>query len=366
MSSVAEWISKRKEKSLTVKREIERVNPNQWNACLSSKDGRSRFSSKGIKIGTGTFGNVFRAQLGNEWVVIKESYAPKDDDKTRTYSEEYKILSMIDGLLKSNVSLNFPYVYHTTTCTGCVNFSKNVGLCFLTFMEMADFTLDKLETNLSEAQLKSITYQLLLGLHAIHSTYGIYHRNVSKSSVLIKRVDPGGMFSFRVGTKTILVDNVGLVPLLSEFGNADALNPIFSSRGWYGSRNAKVASERKLTPIICEGPDVQIVRWNNGTIGTKNTYTSTSELKSNIPVNLTDTETYPPFEFFYDIQRVIGMFVEDEPRSRFKDRLKREFVQEFPFDELDTVKYIRADVMLANLYEPPTDEKEIVAEFLSI
>lgn len=321
-----------------VKRIIAEIDESQWDMCMSRKHSIFRSKLSHVKaIGRGSFGEIYSVKYPNATFVIKEAYlSPKEkqlmlkgvgrNDKAgqinkQSYPEEYRLLMLTQTLLKSIP--NFLYIYDLAVCEGCTLQNKQPGTCYLTFMEFADGNLYSLfKKGLTDKVKLNILYQLLIAVDAIHSNYGIYHQDIKLENILFKRYQCGGYFEYNIRGDTFHIENLGILVLLSDFGVAISLLPMYSGPiPFYGTRNAMVKNS-KLIPIKCkyglivdsDGPHLissQIMLWDNGSsIGTNNQfYENYSNLQSDIPIDLNDPILFPPFEFFNDIQDTIRMFI---------------------------------------------------------
>jgi len=319
-----------------VKEAVSAIDVTQWNMCVTGKHSEFRSKLSHVKfIGKGTFGEVYAVKLGQLEFVVKEAYLTIGEKRrmmrvggrknksgeTQSYPEEYRIATLVQKLLGSTP--NFLYVYDLSVCEGCQLTGKQLGTCYVTFMEVADGDLYGLfrhnEMSSCDAQA-SVLYQILIAVNAIHSTYGIYHRDIKLENILYKRISPGGFISYHVNGYSIRVKNTGVLALLADFGVAKVLCPAYSGASKrFGVRNAKVVGDT-LEPIVCEFTvrENQLeratqIKWKepNGTVvmGTYNNFYDNLNLGPSIHVDLNDPRRFPPFEFFHDIQDVIRMFI---------------------------------------------------------
>ena len=421
------WFSKRLDKGFRINTSLRAINADQWDMCMTgdnAKEFRKNFLNV-AEIGKGSFGQVYRATIktGNtsEELVIKEAYLKPDEKRVlkmgtkqnqkwdeiekNSYPRENRILELVNQLLLRRRCPNFVYVYNMAMCDGCKVqrlFDKRkatLGSCYVTFMESARTDLHRSKLTNFDAQ-QSVLYQLLIAVHAIHRYYGIWHRDIKTSNVLVDTIKPGGYFEYVIGNKTYYVKNAGVVAYIADFGVADVLSPLYSFTHCYGRRNAEVVKSSKeiegsylyWKPIALprneQRPwrDADSTRPDPFTLpkivaqGTVN-YITGPEVRNIGPIDLNDTQRFPPFEFADDIQDVIRMFVggrqaQQEGRHsqmnnlspELADLIKRKKAYIAQRDDLyriyGTVKYVRADEMLEQLYLKPKSVDRVVDRFV--
>jgi serine/threonine protein kinase len=390
----------------------------QWNMCMTGDKApkfRDNFITM-VEIGKGSFGQVYRAIIktveGNEGLVIKEAYLKAEEKRVlkkvtkqnqrweevekNSYPRENKILDLVNQLLLSRRCPNFVYIYNMAMCDGCRverlhSRGKPLGSCYVTFMEAARTDLYRSRLTNFEAQL-SVLYQLLIAVHAIHRYYAIWHRDIKTSNVFVDNtVKPGGYFEYVIGDKTYYVKNTGVVAYLADFGVAEVLNPLHSFTNFFGTRNAEVMrsfQEVAGSYLYCKPISLKNNHyrdWRDTTTGSivKGTYNPITdhEIFSSIPIDLNNSQKFPPVEFFDDIQDVIRMFVggkqaqqggyhtrmqllSAELEELIKDKQAYADGRSSIYQIHGTVKYLLADEMLDQLYIKPKSVDKVVDRFV--
>lgn len=389
-----------------VKQELAKVDVAEWNICMSGEHSEFRDKLHDVnKIGKGSFGEVYSVNLGKINFTVKEAYLESKEKMLlkegvgrkvkigeipkHSYPDEYKILSLVQNLLP--VVPNFIYIYGVSVCDGCRIANEGIGTCYLTFMETAASDLTALDrAGMSPATQRSILYQLLIAVEAIHSTYGIYHRDIKLANVLFKPVPAGGYVKYDIRGETFYVENTGILALLSDFGVADVLLPAYSINKRYGHRHAMVIKDKdgnkRFKPITCKysvGGTIHEpvlipanrVKWTNSNgnniYGTSNNFFGELNIQPNTPVNLNDPIKFPPFEFFYDIQDVVRMFIGGKRTSgqpgyhtkingldaTLNEELSRNCYKETFSCKTTDVKFVVALEMLKSIYVAPDNPK---------
>jgi serine/threonine protein kinase len=380
-----------------ISHEIDRINLKQRDICMTgSKDCNLKSLLTDItEVGTGLLATVFTAKINGFPIAIKESYIinyqpgpmkiphkkiRSDRINEKYYPTDYTLLSYINTLLLNKCCPNFYFTYGLSFCQGCFHginmyyelFGKNKKsyFCYLCYLEPMDNVLphdDEIFWTVNNQY--SILYQVLLAVYSIHSTYCIVHGDIKKTNVLYKKIKPGGYFEYNVGNATYYVQNCGYLAILGDFGCSFSISPTYAMSDYYGSRNAEIKIDNYgryyCDPIYCEGNKKLL--WNDGYIGSVNKFSSkTTTVCSQSPIDLCDAKKFPPFEFSKDITAVIKMFIGGLPIHRhikvqqldptLETKLLKLDVEKlskpnFKWDIYDSVKYVRADVMLNYLYE---------------
>jgi serine/threonine protein kinase len=407
------WFTKRLDKGLRINNILRSINVDQWDMCMTGTNApafRANFSNV-TEIGKGTFGQVHRAKLKNDVLVIKEAYLRPDEKRVlkkatnqnqkweavqkNSYPHENRILDLVNQLLLNRRCPNFVYVYNMAMCDGCSVqrlFSKGLptsGSCYVTFMESATTDLDHVDLIGFEEQL-SVLYQLLIAVYAIHRYYGIWHRDIKTSNVFVDLIKPGGYFEYVIGDKTYYVKNTGVVAYLADFGVSEVMSPLYSFTNYYGKRNAEVMRSSQVVegsnlywkPIsLANNPPID---WSDIRSGSK--VKGTSNLITNLdikrlPINLNNNQKFPAFEFFDDIQDVIRMFMggkqaaqngNHKPMKELSPELvdlifdKQAYLpsRNLMYQVYGTVKYMLADEMLDQLYIKPGYVDNVVDRFV--
>ena len=318
--------------------EIREIHEKQWDMCMTGdkKNFKKNFSSI-AKIGSGSYGTAYRVEIAGNKLVIKEARMNRGEElkaeryvkrvdatiSELAYPKEYKLLAMVRNLIMKNISPNFVLAYDIGLCEGCV--SLRSSSCYLTFMEPADTDLSKINFEreiASDNIVYSIMFQLLLALQAMQSTYGIVHNDIKSNNILIKYIPRGGYMKYTVDnsllTETFYIENVGVVPMIADFGLSKSVHPKYNTDDDYGVRSVMIertndgcGGEFEMLPII-DSTQKSSSSWIDGTKWTFNKVTSRTNLSdlniSSIDV-LSDMNKYPALEFYADIMNVIHMFV---------------------------------------------------------
>jgi serine/threonine protein kinase len=324
---VKNWFVKRLNKGKRINRKIESIKVNQWAVCMSGRTQKFKANFLDlVVIGRGTFGQVYRGTLSGDELVIKEAYLTYDeklkmkegtkykekwyDVDKKYYPEEYKILNLINQLLFTHKCQNFTFTYNMAVCDKCNVFNDTKAMdnylsdsCYTTFMESASSDLRFINLETFDEQI-SVLYQTLIALHAIQRYYAIWHTDIKASNILVQRIKPGGYFSYDIDDEIYYIKNTGIVVYLADFGLAKILSPLYTNEKYYGLRNAellKSGSRLYWKPIIIDGES--IIGWDEMEYGTNNYMNKLPDF------DITNTMKFPPFDFMYDIQDVIRMFV---------------------------------------------------------
>jgi serine/threonine protein kinase len=318
-------------------------------------------------IGQGSFGNVYIANINNSpQFVIKEAVLSKKElDKLHLnkslnfithehYPNEYGISMLVNNSLYNDECPNFLLTYNIALCQSC---RSTENICSTVFVEKACGDLTILSQTLNRELVLAAIQQLMAALFWLHSKFGIYHNDIKKENVLFIKGLNQGYTRYIVNDVEYNVKNVGYIFCLNDFGLSKVYKPHFSTMDFYGTRNAQVTSDGTLIPITIKD-NTTIVTWTDETTSTNNAFTSSSK----DVINLNDTISFPPFEFYYDIQDLLKTFVGgSSPTQRYPHEeliefpeIKKYTLDNFVYDKMHSAKYIRADLMLSNLYTDTT------------
>jgi hypothetical protein len=350
-------------------------------------------------IGKGTFGVVYKAKFLETFekeqydsFVIKEALIEDDEE---IYSKKYKnkiknyfapenifLEAIKTEILEKKLCPNFTFFYNVTKCDSCVIqrlFDKTIqnGRCFITFMEAASFDFyNSILTNL-DAQL-SMIHQVLIGFHYLHSVLSIRHRDFKDENILIKTIKPGGYFKYTIGKDVFFVKNDGFLVFISDFGASHCYNP-----DKINLKEKKIKRSSRIAEVVYDGLKPKFKpfkkygklrhkkwcfkRWyDKGKIVT---------IFSEEKIDVNQPNRFPPFEFFYDIQDVLKLFVGGEHSSQkfffnkmsklnktLEFLIKRNIYEKVPND-VNYVKLVLAIEMLKELYSKPKSIDFILDEF---
>ena len=355
------WLSNREKLYKQVNEEIRKIDADQWDMCMTGLHSKFRESLKDtLKIGAGSFGEVYRAYVGAERLalVIKEAYlTDKEELKLKasvgrhvkygqinqnSYPMEYLFLHEINKLLRLNQTPNFLYTYGISVCEGCYLRDKPSGACYVTYMEPADGDLSIFlqAYTFDFDDYLSLMQQLLLAAFTMHAEFGFWHRDIKQQNILMKKIPSGGYFQYVLGPKTYYVKNRGFIAFIADFGIAIPTRPVVmldAYQKYFGTRSAEVAVDPDSNELYCRPirseygvkpedeedvnnenfvrvDDPESYTWTNEKTkqqieGTENLFVKGINIGPNIYVDLTDMLRFPAFEFFDDIQDIMRMFV---------------------------------------------------------
>lgn len=324
----------------------------------------------------GTYGVVYKAILkDSSTIVIKEAFLytlfPNlFVNGKQFFSAENIILHNInETILQKLHSPHFLFFYDTFFCDSCVikryfDRKTSQGKCFVTFMEAADGNLTNTRINTFEEQ-KSILYQLLLALHTLHTVLSIVHYDIQAYNIFFTKIKPGGFWKYTVGSETFYVQNMGYIVYVADFGVVKSFdikqrNVLGDKYVSFGDRiEIKQKSNGNLYAVpVLDDENVWIDSFGN----------VVKERFSSSTINISQPNKFPPFEFFFDIQDVLRMFVNGRRSTqkgihnsnfcRNKTEINNLFsynnaiVERLPRDVDAIVKYILAIEMLKTLYSP--------------
>lgn len=334
------WFARRITIGDSITDAINNIEISQWKHCMSGEnavDFKKKLTDPRF-IGSGSYGQVYLAKidLGNNTeskLVLKEAKLDQGEKKklephkenafpSKSWPKEFRMNSFTKDLLTKKKCPNFLNIYRLSVCEGCT-VKKRVGTCYTTFMEAADGDVTSvLRSKLKDKRVQlSFLYQMLAALHVIQKEYGMIHRDIKQGNILVQHTPhlSGKYFKYVIDGNEYLVENAGIVFYLGDFGVAETKKPEWAT-GYnyplYGERNAMVQRKTdgtlELIPItskyMLDGKVKRPARkfhWGDGLSGTRNLADKVLDPEFNIPVDLSNTQVFPPFEFNDDIQDLL-------------------------------------------------------------
>jgi 2-cysteine adaptor domain./Protein kinase domain. len=370
------------------------------NICLPSPKIKN-FLTDIYLIGSGSFGQVFSGVFRNVHIAAKQSLLSIKErnevmrniaagQKTlfnKCYPNEYRFQVLTQKLLDDNKSQNFLNIYGLSFCKdGEITLHNRLkkGSCYITFMELADESLSSVSLRTEQTHCNML-FQLLAALHILQKIYSILHNDIKAENILIKRIPPGGVWEYVIQNKSYFVANIGFIALINDFGVSRSFSPDYTLDGYLGERNA-VIEDGKFVPfkmdyfltidngkLSKEKP--YYFNWKVRNSGTRNRF----HKKLTYPSNM-DSQYIPPFEFFFDLQDIVRMFIGGKrlfqpgyhkaisSDAQFIQKLRKYcketmlLTTQWP---LDSVKFFLAGAMLEDFFtlsEPK--EKVIIARYI--
>jgi len=199
-----------------------------------------------------------------------------------------------------------------------------------------------------------------------------WHRDIKTDNILIKRIEPGGVWKYNVDNEVYYVQNEGFMIYVSDFNVGDCLKP-----------GVLLKEYHELLDYECFIHPFEVKYVNNQAVGVplKNAFNKKSkwinsqyqkvDLVPN-PASVNemhkDPMKFPFYNFFGDIQDLVRMFTGgkrayiDQMQVTVKPELNemymrlinaQAYVKELPRITTECAKYLLAKEMLKTLYRPP-------------
>lgn len=406
---------------------IENIEVSKWKRCLSGenaeefKNGTGSLFRNTKIIGKGTYGQVYLSSIDlgpgrpRQNIVIKEALlTAKEKERMETspqkkggfiqnsWPDEFKILSLTKNLLVGKKNPNFLDLYHLSACEGCsikTLTGAHTGTCYTTFMEAAHGDLTSLPSkNLAQAGVQlSFLYQMLIAVHILQKEYGMVHRDIKRVNIFYQKTPQlkNKFFKYVIGGRDFYVENRGFVFYLADFGVATMCKPEFALTDFLGERNGivvrKEGQQTELEPLTSKylyfkaekglkKMDSPPLLWEDGQTGTRNVVSKIHDPEFVTPVDLSNTQVFPSWQFNGDIQDVL-MVVAGGKHSVQKGnhkgfgvvpptvrRLINPFITNKKYYELvwdrNMSHQVLADEMLKKIYTQPASGIEILDTFM--
>lgn len=413
------WYKNRISIGKAIYQKIDSIEISQWKRCLSgdnSNDFKSKLGETFI-LGKGTFGQVYLSSIDTgggleQKIVIKEAILSEKDRKKmephtkngfpqNSWPDEFKLLSLTKDILERKQSPNFLNVYHLSACEGCsitTLTGMHTGTCYTTFMEAADGDISSLPPHVLGKQnlQRSFVYQMMIALHIVQKEYGMLHRDIKKVNIMYQNTPQleGQFFKYIVGDKEYLVENAGFVFYLADFGVSTLCKPQWALGDFYGERNGmvqRIGDRVELVPIVSEylyykdkkdattwkrGPSPPL-KWQGELTGTRNRVIKGHDPEFNIPVDLSNTQVFPSWQFNGDIQDIFRMVTGGDHsvqkgnhkgfgRVAINSMLKPVLTNKKYFELIwtkDMAHQVLAGEMMKKIYVEISDDVEIIDTF---
>lgn len=310
-------------------------------------------------LGSGDYGNVYLATMGNFKFAIKLAKLKPgavDNPYSRYNSSWYEILIMKDILrpmIQDHICPNLPLLIESFVCNKCtltIRKETKEQPCITTITELANGSIrDFFKYHEPEPEeIYSALFQVMAGLHAIQLHGQIMNYDVKADNILFYNVTPGGYWVYVIHGKEYYVPNLGKLFVVNDFGISRPMSPDFQlyrtetdETFRLGSRFAMV-KKGKFWPITSNvNPDHQgnlhkssTISWDSGkeTQGSQyRLWKESQEVMDNDTIFSKDQisflskqglstdpkgkdyfmnpEIIPPFEFYNDLQDAIRTFI---------------------------------------------------------
>lgn len=383
----------------------------ETNSCI----GKSPFLKNPQLLGSGSFGQVYKATFSGSTkdyiIAAKQSFLSTKEKnsinkaiaaKQKTlmesyYPGEYRFHILLKEALENKLTQNFLFVYGMTFCKMCsltLNKKNKEGFCSVTLMEMADGDLRDWERDIRHktssleynSLLENILFQILSAVYVLQKVFSLLHNDIKAENILIKRIASGGYWKYIIEGETYFIPNMGVIALIADFGVSRSFDLKYSLDGYLGERNAKIV-DGKFQPFVTsfflsfQKGKLQKMKpsqfnWVNRQSGTRNRFHKTI---GNFNKKFMLSDLYPPFEFFYDLQDVVRLFLGgkrlSQPQSHnglyvsehIKKLLEPYYIENSLYNSswsFESVKYFLASYMIKDLFSSWTVKKEpVIAVF---
>lgn len=291
-------------------------------------------------IGKGCYGNVFKCGYNSRMFALKISKLKQEsinypyDTSFSCWHEVFFLREIFKPLIAKHICPNLPFLYDSFVsqkCTLIIDKEKTLCAGVITAVELANGDLKKyLYTQRTTEELYSALFQIMAGLHCIQHHAQIMNFDIKKENVLYYDLVQGGYWCYIIKGKKYYVPNYGKLFILNDFGLARTMSPkylLYKNKEQktfrLGSRYATIENGRfvpfETTNQIDENGKenkAEKIKWL--TVSSKGSeFRMKRKDNTLIPLNtkkkidldfFTDSERFPPFEFYNDTQDVIRMF----------------------------------------------------------
>lgn len=168
-------------------------------------------------------------------ILVKICPMDLDDNLDNSFTEIIYLLLLNELVLDTRLSPNIPQLYHyfinvpnDSKCLSHVPFKKikkknkikdtsNILFCEYLPDKDIDSWVDKNYNIITEANWKSIIFQVIHVLAVLQDKFHFMHNDLHPGNVLIQKVVPDTYLTFKLFDKTYHVENTGYIPKLWDF-----------------------------------------------------------------------------------------------------------------------------------------------------
>lgn len=145
------------------------------------------------------------------------------------WHEAYILKNLINPLVEQGICPNLPLLMDMFTCNSCdfvFKGKKSRKSCLILITELASGDLASwLSTLPPEDEIYSAIFQIMVGLHAIQYHCQIFNNDVKTPNILYYDVEPGGYWHYIVHGVDYYVPNHGKMFVLNDFGVSMTFDP---------------------------------------------------------------------------------------------------------------------------------------------
>ena len=223
--------------------------------CLDP-DGLLQYLKTVKDLGTGSFGNVYKACLpivkekdgttrcanDSYFFALKQARVSEEAfyyllegeyTNNRELHELYILIHITNYLVKKGICQNFPLFITEFICGKCEykDVRKNQLIkspCINFLLELGSGDLSSVFKNYTPSKNEFLSYlfQLMAAIHAMQTKFQMVTRDVKLLNVLFYKTESGGYFTYIVHGKKYYIKNYGILIILNDFGISFILNPV--------------------------------------------------------------------------------------------------------------------------------------------
>lgn len=351
-------------------------------------------------IGSGCYGNVYKTKKEGKNFAIKITCLNKKalenpySCNNGLWHEVYFLSEILKPLVEKKICPNLPLIYSNFSCPECsiiIDNEKKKGPCVSSMIELASGNLKNyFKIKRTKDELYSCLFQIFAGLYTIQKYAQIMNYDVKKENVLFYDIEPGGYWKYIIFGKSYYVPNLGSLFVLNDFGISRSMDPshiMFRSDKEktfrLGSRFAFVKN-KTFIPIDSsfsideKGDKISPIKinWDNNTSSFGCEFRLFRKNKNIIPIDLkinnfllpyelnydffSNSDIFPPFEFFNDTQDVIRMFIGGKRTTQKGNHRPISNLHKSFSDKLK--KYLSPTDSMNN-YQLPIDPSKVMAGY---
>ena len=207
-----------------------KVNYKTRNIYLRGENKLYTVLQKQKPLGSGQWGSVYSGKFSNPNIpnVAVKFTSVERKSVTLRYNEDVDewedvfFTRDISKLVENGICPNLPILI----ADFLHNDKKHPGI--ITIFEEADGSLEKIKFSqhlTSDIQWYSMLFQIMAGLHTLHSHLWFHHRDIKIQNILYHKVKPGGYWRYKILGKEYDIPNVGFLIIITDFNIGMTLDP---------------------------------------------------------------------------------------------------------------------------------------------
>ena len=200
---------------------------------------------------SGKEATIYKIKINDEYYIFKLYYHnfTKIEDTISFENEKY-VLSITKKCIQDNICPNFIYCYKVPQEQQKYQYSllEYADGTLYDFLNILKCTEDNKE--LYENIIKSMLFQILVGLLVLHEKYNIAHNDLHLKNIFYNKIDPNEVFNYKINDITYTVKTHGYIFMLGDFGHSTSYKILKEKKNEYIKYNKLNEYKKIKTNLI--------------------------------------------------------------------------------------------------------------------